>query len=96
MLSASTSWHKYLDVICCETMTPNRILFFQGSLSQGGRGMELSELVVFDGKLLSFDDRTGVIYQIEGDRVSTRNLESASTLAKWSSECYHYTSILRF
>lgn len=26
--------------------------------------MELSELVVFDGKLLSFDDRTGLVYQI--------------------------------
>lgn len=44
---------------------------FQGSLAQGGRGMELSELVVFDGKLLSFDDRTGVVYQIEGDKVSS-------------------------
>ncbi|XP_003741943.1 soluble calcium-activated nucleotidase 1 [Galendromus occidentalis] len=41
----------------------------KGSLAQSGRGMELSELVVFDGKLLSFDDRTGVVYQIEGEKV---------------------------
>lgn len=31
--------------------------------------MELSELVTFDGRLLSFDDRTGMIYFIEGDQV---------------------------
>lgn len=34
-----------------------------------GRGMELSELVVFDGKLLSVDDRTGIIYIIENNVV---------------------------
>lgn len=32
------------------------------------RGMELSELVVFNGRLLSFDDRTGIIYEILNDR----------------------------
>lgn len=29
-----------------------------------GRGMELSELVTFDGRLLSFDDRTGLIFEL--------------------------------
>jgi soluble calcium-activated nucleotidase 1 len=29
--------------------------------SHKGRGMELSELIVFDGKLLSFDDRSGMV-----------------------------------
>uniref|UniRef100_A0A8C6ZC81 Calcium activated nucleotidase 1 n=1 Tax=Nothoprocta perdicaria TaxID=30464 RepID=A0A8C6ZC81_NOTPE len=38
-------------------------------LAEKGRGMELSELVVFNGKLYCVDDRTGVIYQIEGDKV---------------------------
>lgn len=28
------------------------------------RGMELSDLVVFDGRLLSFDDRTGMVFHI--------------------------------
>lgn len=32
------------------------------------RGMELSELVVFDGRLLSFDDRTGLIFEIIDDK----------------------------
>lgn len=30
--------------------------------------MELSELVVFNGRLLSFDDRTGFIYEIRDDK----------------------------
>uniref|UniRef100_A0A182SB32 Uncharacterized protein n=1 Tax=Anopheles maculatus TaxID=74869 RepID=A0A182SB32_9DIPT len=38
----------------------------QSGFSLKGRGMELSELVVFNGKLLTFDDRTGLVYEIEG------------------------------
>ncbi len=38
----------------------------KSSLALGGRGMELSELVVFNGKLYSVDDRTGVVYQVVG------------------------------
>ncbi|XP_059476799.1 soluble calcium-activated nucleotidase 1 [Neocloeon triangulifer] len=36
----------------------------KGQLAAGGRGMELSELVTFTGRLLTADDRTGVIYQL--------------------------------
>lgn len=32
-------------------------------------GMELSELVAFNGHLYSVDDRTGVVYRIQGSRV---------------------------
>ena len=31
--------------------------------NEGGRGMELSELTLYDGRLLSFGDRTGIIYE---------------------------------
>lgn len=31
-------------------------------------GMELSELVAFNGHLYSVDDRTGVVYRIEGNQ----------------------------
>ncbi|KAK9881287.1 hypothetical protein WA026_015408 [Henosepilachna vigintioctopunctata] len=34
-----------------------------------GRGMELSELVVYDGKLLTFDDRTGLVFEIAGSNI---------------------------
>nr|ACO11448.1 Soluble calcium-activated nucleotidase 1 [Caligus rogercresseyi] len=39
-------------------------LEIRSKLSYGGRGMELSELVVFNGSLYSCDDRTGVVYRL--------------------------------
>lgn len=40
------------------------IVVLSSTLSQKGRGMELSELIVFNGKLYAVDDRTGVVFQI--------------------------------
>eukprot|EP00301_Raphidiophrys_heterophryoidea_P023363 c7276_g1_i2.p1 GENE.c7276_g1_i2~~c7276_g1_i2.p1 ORF type:complete len:419 (-),score=114.48 c7276_g1_i2:109-1251(-) len=34
-----------------------------------GRGMELSELVRFDGRLLTFDDTTGIVYEVIDNHV---------------------------
>lgn len=44
----------------------NRITL-EETLAMGGRGMELSELIVFNGNLYTFDDRTGVVFQIHSD-----------------------------
>ena len=38
-------------------------------LNAGGRGMELSELVWYAGRLLTCDDHTGVVYEVKGGRV---------------------------
>ncbi|KAE8745396.1 Soluble calcium- activated nucleotidase 1 [Frankliniella occidentalis] len=38
------------------------------TLGQGKRGMELSELIVFNGKLYAPDDRTGIVYEIDGTK----------------------------
>lgn len=38
-------------------------------ISMKGRAMELSELVTFDGRVLSFDDRTGLVFYLEGDKI---------------------------
>lgn len=38
------------------------------SFANGGRGMELSELLVFNGRLYSVDDRTGIVYEIENQK----------------------------
>lgn len=38
---------------------------FTTTLNEAGRGFELSELTWFDGKLLSFDDRTGIVYRLK-------------------------------
>lgn len=39
------------------------------SYGVAGRGMELSELIVFDGRLLTVDDHTGIVYEIKEDKV---------------------------
>lgn len=38
-------------------------------LGEGDRGMELSELLYFHGKLIALSDRTGVIYEIRQDKL---------------------------
>ncbi|XP_051529319.1 soluble calcium-activated nucleotidase 1-like isoform X2 [Myxocyprinus asiaticus] len=43
-------------------------VILESHLSEKGRGMELSELEAFNGHLYSVDDRTGVVYRIEGNR----------------------------
>jgi len=40
------------------------MIAIDGYINERGRGMEFSELVAFDDKLYSFDDRTGIIYEI--------------------------------
>lgn len=45
----------------------DRVLL-ESHMSEKGRGMELSELAVFNGKLYSVDDRTGIVYHIDGDK----------------------------
>lgn len=37
--------------------------------SNKGRGMELSELIVFNGKILTIDDRTGLVFEIIRDKM---------------------------
>lgn len=54
-LSASVSWDK------------DEVLL-SSSLGSGGRGMELSELTVYNGHLVTVDDRTGVVYRVAADR----------------------------
>lgn len=47
------------------------LVTLSSNMAYGGRGMELSELVVFNGRLYAVDDRTGVIYEVDlqGERV---------------------------
>lgn len=46
----------------------NSALSIDTSYSLKGRGMELSELVTFNGRLLTFDDRTGIIFEIVNNK----------------------------
>merc|ERR1712228_649149 len=40
------------------------MIAIDGYLNERGRGMELSELVIFNERMYAFDDRTGIIYEI--------------------------------
>lgn len=39
-----------------------------GSYSYKGRGMELSELVTFNGRILTCDDRTGLVFELKDNQ----------------------------
>ncbi|KAH9365869.1 hypothetical protein HPB48_004608 [Haemaphysalis longicornis] len=74
----SNTWVSYLKVgylVVDREMSEINIeweeemTLLKGQFSMGGRGMELSELVVFNGKLYTMDDRTGVIYEIRGKKM---------------------------
>lgn len=43
------------------TWDAHRATVLSSTYSHKGRGMELSELIVFDGRLLAFDDRSGMV-----------------------------------
>lgn len=46
------------------------VVELRNQYSLNGRGMELSELVTFNGKLLTFDDRTGMVFELSNEKVS--------------------------
>lgn len=41
-------------------------------ISEGGRGMELSDLCWYNDRLYSFDDRTGIVYEIANGKAYVR------------------------
>ena len=72
--ASSNNWHSFLlkgylthfaddELVRIDWDKEGRQRIFS-SISSAGRGMELSELTVFNGKLYSCDDRTGIVYQI--------------------------------
>jgi len=50
------------------TVTWESEITLSSKINEGGRGMELSELVFFDDHLLAADDRTGIVYWIDIDK----------------------------
>ncbi|VDK44172.1 unnamed protein product [Anisakis simplex] len=71
-------WHSYLKkgvLTIDKELTKASVVWQDGqevmlhsSIAAGGRSMELSDLTVFHGNLLSIDDRTGIVYKIIGDK----------------------------
>lgn len=73
-ISKGNSWISYLRRGTLTWNSSNKTVNVQlknepttlkSSYSHAGRGAELSELVVFNGRLLTFDDRTGLVYEIK-------------------------------
>ena len=50
-------------------------------MAYGGRGQELSELITFSGRLLTCDDRTGIVYHLL--RVNKTNGKSSWRQVPW-------------
>lgn len=76
--SGDNEWTSYLrygelritfDNSKVDISIPEKAVELKSSLGAGGRGMELSELSVYNGKLYTVDDRTGVIYEIIDGKV---------------------------
>lgn len=59
------TWHPHRNKI--SILWKNKDVVLSSTFAMKGRGMELSELVTFDGRILSFDDRTGLVYFIENN-----------------------------
>ncbi|NP_001303629.2 apyrase [Cimex lectularius] len=67
-LTGTLEWEKSADKITVQWDKANEKKV-KSKYSYGGRGMELSELVTFNGNLLTFDDRTGLVYILKDDKV---------------------------
>lgn len=66
-LKGDLTINNYHDTVAVEFDSEPVTLSSQ--LAQGGRGMELSELICFNGKLYTVDDRTGVVYEVQDSTV---------------------------
>jgi len=40
----------------------------KSKINEDGRGMELSDLTYYNNQLLSFDDRTGIVYEVDAEK----------------------------
>ena len=76
--SKSNTWLSYLkygNLTIADDMMKVSVVFdkddvtLSSRVSEGGRGMELSELIVFNGKLYTVDDRTGIVFEIIDNKV---------------------------
>lgn len=47
-------------------------VILEGVYNEAGRGLELSELIYWKGELLAADDRTGILYAVQGNKLIPR------------------------
>ena len=64
----SITWEDSVCYYFREYSYPTLILSkitLKSKINEDGRGMELSDLAYFNGKLYTFDDRTGIVFQVD-------------------------------
>lgn len=72
-----STWVSYLKTGCLTLSSNGRlsvswdpeVTTLYSHISEKGRGAELSELVVFNGKLYTVDDRSGIVYEVRGEKL---------------------------
>lgn len=98
------TWHSYFKrgkLIWMPTRNlisvswDDKAITLSSTLGMKGRGMELSELVTFDGRLLTVEDRTGMVYFFEGDKVYPWIImmdgNGKSSKGEFTCGCEHFT-----
>uniref|UniRef100_A0A0K0EMI7 Apyrase n=1 Tax=Strongyloides stercoralis TaxID=6248 RepID=A0A0K0EMI7_STRER len=75
--SKKPKWESYMrygkliinkDKSLAKVFWDEDVISITSDISAGGRGMELSDLKVFDGNLVTIDDRTGLLYKIKKNK----------------------------
>ncbi|KAJ8728299.1 hypothetical protein PYW08_016684 [Mythimna loreyi] len=79
---SNTNKHTYVSYLKKGLLNYNRVkktvtvswdirepTLLSSTYSHKGRGMELSELIVYDGRLLTFDDRSGMVFEIVNNKI---------------------------
>lgn len=75
------TWHSYFkkgflsyypgnNTVCIQWDSTTSTQTFSSHFSMNGRGLELSELVTYYCNLVTFDDKTGMVYVVEDQNVS--------------------------
>ncbi|XP_026750096.1 soluble calcium-activated nucleotidase 1 [Galleria mellonella] len=61
--------YNHVKMLVTITWDPQPPVILSSTYSHKGRGMELSELIIFDGRLLTFDDRSGMVFEIIHNKI---------------------------
>lgn len=64
------SYHRGNKTVCISWDSTTSTQTFSTHFSENGRGLELSELVTYYCNLVTFDDKTGMVYVVDDQNVS--------------------------
>lgn len=68
LMKGTLAWDATAKKVEVDVRPADKAVTLVSEFSRGGRGMELSELVTYNGKLYTVDDRTGIVFEIDGGK----------------------------